>query len=62
MFNEMVKVMFSNKKDGKRMKRLVKKWAKLALRSIKEIEKLSPDGKQVVKDFLLIIQNSFITK
>ncbi len=62
MFNEMIKVMFSNKRDGKRMTRLAKKWAKLALRSIKEVEKLSPDGQQVVKDFLLIIQNSFITK
>ena len=58
MINEMIKIMFSNRRDGKRVKRLAKKWVKLVKHSIKEINKLSPDGQNVLKELIQVAKDS----
>lgn len=58
MINAFIKVMFSNRRDGKRVKRLAKKWVKLVKHSIKEISKLSPDGQKGLKELIQVAQDS----
>ena len=58
MINAIVKVMFSNKRDGKRVKRLAKKWVKLVKHSMKEINRLSPDGQNVLKELVQVAKDS----
>lgn len=58
MINTMIKIMFSNRRDGKRVKRLAKKWVKLVKHSIKEINRLSPDGQKVLKELIQVAKDS----